>query len=166
MKIVAPFDMPASSPYQALGYGSNQSPWQDTIVAGQEIAIPVHGYKIYDEIPKNEDSMTVSMGQAVYGSWFGTGEEIRFSTGFIEHDRQSGGVNPFEVMKAFNLAAARMTPVVFYPEIDNFPDEYKTMMMLKVLKPKRYQTQQLFSFDFQFIAIPNSQIPANIPSFV
>lgn len=161
-----PVDTPAQSPYHALAYGDGQSPWQDTVTAGNEIAITLGYLRKRDEVFVDDAIVTRTKGTVMYGRWFGSENQHRLETRAIPRIRQTGQTNPHGLMTALNDACVRKTPITWYPEFDTHPTEYVGVMAVKRLPARRISTLEQFRFSFHFAEIGTAQMPATIPPFV
>jgi len=163
---IVPVDTPAQSPYDVLAYGATQSPWQDTVLSGDEIALTIGYCKKRDMRYKDDDNLTVTKGTAQYGRWFGTSTIHSITTMPIQRVRQTDIVNSHACFVAFNQAMARKISAAYYPEYVDYPLESVGIMVDKRKADKRVGSLEYFTFDFDFTEVGSAQIPSSIPAFV
>lgn len=153
-----PFDM--YNPFSDSVY-----PFLDTVDAGSETEIYLPAYffiKPLDPVSKKSASRSTSGVMQV--RWFSRSDRWSITFTDIVEDRDTW--NPYAVFNAMNDAADRGAILTWYPNIDDYPDEYLSCMVEKMIKPTRIRKMPVWEFTYELTILPDVQMPSTVPVFV
>lgn len=166
IKYTAQVLTPALSPYEAYRIYDLEFPYVSDVPIGGEVQLYLNGYLKQDDDVVDHSEMSRSTAGDVEVLYFD--EEIIDSITCLHVRKVRGDTisNPYEAYKALNSAAARGVVLTYYPDVDNFPDEFVSVVAKKRERPQRVGMNQLFNFSFNLVRLPSNTYPASIPAFV
>jgi len=97
---------------------------------------------------------------------FGTQERFTFSQQFVTDDRGVGLVSDMSAFESFVDTAMTGAPFIWFPDRENYQDEYFSCILNKRAEPKRHGSIGWYNFDFDLRVLPMVQMPSSVPSFV
>jgi len=158
-------DTPAQSPYQTIKYAAGQSPYADTVLAGNPIAVTLPWYKSIRKTPVDVESISRASAGNVVGRWISTFYRHEMVFRRVENNRRLG-VNPYTIMAMLIDAAARKRELTWYPDYAAYPAELVSVLGEKRVLERRYQSEQLFTFALNVIETGSATIQSTVPPFV
>lgn len=157
---------PVQSPFTVADIFALENVFADNIVAGELQDIYLYwGYQNQDPYFKDERNVSRSAAGVVDIVNFGSTTGFKFSIKNVIQDR-AAQVNEYEIMTALNEELMNGTVISWYPDFDNFPDEYFSCVATKRLDPKRMGKRDRYQFDFDLFVLATVQVPSTVPSFV
>jgi len=155
--------------HMASGYLDGLTPafWGDWYEAGDVAQIWLdYRYGKLDHQHKDARTESIATSNVTQIRYMSTQERFVFSQRFVEDLRASGIASDMEAFESFVDTAMKGQSFIWFPDFENFPDEFLSCILNKRAEPKRTQTLGLFNYDFDVRVLPSVQIPSNSPSFI
>jgi hypothetical protein len=157
---------PMQSPFTVADIFALDNVFADFLTAGMQQDIYMYwGYQNNDPTYDDQRNVSRSAAGVVEVTNFGSTLGFKFSISNVIQDRYTQ-VNEFEIISALNEELMMGTPVLWYPDYDNFPAEYYACVANKRIAPKRVANLMRYKFDFDLFVLPSVQIPSTVPAFV
>lgn len=139
-------------------------PWADTLTSGQTAEIYLVEYGNLDPTIDTDKSVSKSTALVTQTRFFSQEDGWRTSFNDIDEDRTTW--NPYSVYNALNRAANEGTVLTWYPNIDDHPTEFYSVIVEDVRPPRREGPLLKWTFSFDFTILPDVQFPSTVPVFV
>ena len=97
---------------------------------------------------------------------FNTQERYTFSQQFVTDERGVGLVSDMAAFESFVDTAMFGGAFLWFPDRENYPDEYFSCILNKRAEPKRFQHLGWYDFDFDLRVLPAVQMPSSVPGFI
>jgi len=147
--------------------GNNPAIWHDWYDAGDVAQIWLdYRYPKLDHTHKDLRTESVATSGVVQIRDMGTQERFQFAQNFVTDVRGAGFASDADAFESFMDTAMKGQPFIWFPDYENYPDEFLSCIMNKRAEPKRFQTLGWFNFDFDLRVLPAVQIPSNSPAFI
>ena len=157
---------PLMSPLAAADVFALANVFADTIAAGNQQDIYLYwGYKNLDPYHTDQRNVSKSAAGVVEVTNFLSTQGFRFMLGNVVQDRVAP-VNEYAVISSLNDELMNGVVVTWYPDFDNFPNEYFSCIAEKRIDPKRIGSSYRFDFNFDLMVLAQVQVPSTVPPFV
>lgn len=157
---------PVQSPFTVADIFALENVFADEIVAGEMQDIYLYwGYHSQDPYFKDERNVSRSLAGVVEVANFSSTTAFKFSIRNVIQDR-AAQVNEYAIITALNEELMNGTVISWYPDYDNFPEEYYSCVATKRLAPKRIGQRDRYQFDFDLFVLADVQVPSTVPDFV
>lgn len=157
---------PQQSPLTVADIFALDDVFSETLAAGELQDIYMYwGYKSQDPYYDDERNVSKSAAGVVEIANFGSTTGFEFSIFGVEHDRVAS-VNEFAIMNSLNEEMMNGVVLAWYPDYDNYPDEYYSCIAAKRIAPKRIGLLQKYEFSFDLMVLASVQVPSTVPDFV
>jgi len=147
--------------------GNDPAFWHDWYDAGDVAQVWLdYSYSNLDHTHKDLRTESVASSGVVQVRDMGTQERFQFSQKFVTDVRGVGFASDADAFESFMDTAMKGSAFIWFPDFENYPDEFISCIMNKRAEPKRVQTLGWFDFNFDLRALPSVQIPSNSPAFI
>ena len=154
---------------QPSGYlPGNTSPfWADWYNAGDVAQIWLdYRYEKLDHKHKDFRSESVSTAKVVEIQSFPSQERYIIGQDMVTDKRGPGLVSDMSAIEMFVDTAMNGDAFIWFPDYENYPDEYLSCILNKRAEPQRVRKYGLYKFDFDVRVLPLIQMPSSIPGFI
>lgn len=156
---------PKQSPLTVADIFALEDVFSETLSAGQTQDIYLYwGYQSQDPYYKDERNVSQSAAGVVEIANFGSTTGFNFTISNVSNDRVAS-VNEFSIMNSLNEEMMNGVVLSWYPDWDNYPDEYYSCVATKRIAPKRIGIMQQFDFSFDLMVLASVQVPSTVPDF-
>jgi len=123
-------------------------------------------YAKLDHKHKDNRTESVATSRVVQIRDFGSEERFIFSQNFVEDLRAAGVASDMDAFESFVDNAMKGGAFLWFPDFENYPDEFLSCILNKRAEPVRFRTNGLFNYDFDLRVLPSVQIPSSSPAFI
>ncbi|MDX8383030.1 MAG: hypothetical protein R8M45_03040 [Ghiorsea sp.] len=168
IRYTADFPVVVRSPYSSIDlYAQLEASGAGGIAqAGAQVDVLLDwGYEKLDPVRKDvryTPSTPSGNAEVISHGWR---EGWKFTTSWVSRTRDAALTNDFEAMRALNSHMSR-GHILWFPDYENYPDESVYCIAQSISAPKRIGKQDLWSFDFDLMELPSSQISNSLASLV
>jgi hypothetical protein len=157
---------PLMSPFAAADIFLLADVFADTVAAGGTQDIFLYwGYSTNDPYYKDQRNVSQAASGLVEIANFLSTTGFKFECSNVVQDR-AAQTNEYEVLLALNNELMNGVVVTWWPDWDFSTAEYYSCIAAQRLAPRRMGKQLKWIFAFDFMVLPNVQVPSTVPPFV
>jgi len=123
-------------------------------------------YAKLDHKHKDNRTESVATSKVVQIRDLGSEERYIVSQKFVEDLRAAGVASDMDSFESFVDNAMKGGAFLWFPDFENYPDEFLSCILNKRAEPVRSNKIGNFNYDFDLRVLPSVQIPSSSPAFI